>query len=131
MNTANPQKPASAQSTRTRFTAYVDVVNRAIAKNRGGPLVKTWDKIASKLLADKTLDVGVYSDDADRPHTWFALHYRDSRFVIADQSAQPGKGEDEVTWKLPEHHMDTVIADPQTYIEHPTKIDMNWIKERM
>lgn len=109
------------------FDEYLSVVNRAIAANKEGvygKAVKLWERAAG----DKQIAVGVYQSDASSPHHWYTLELHDGNFDLVER----GKA-DKATfhWKISEEHLNHVVGDPQIYVEHPVKLDLDWLKTRV
>lgn len=109
------------------FTQYIDVVNRAIGNSRDdlyGKAIDLWDKT----IGDEPIAVGVYASDASQPHHWYTVKLSDGTFDLLET----GKASDaETDWKISDDHLSKVVDNPQTFIEHPVKLDLNWIKTRV
>lgn len=109
------------------FNQYIDVVNRAFGQNRDGvygQYMKLWDKA----VGDEPIAVGVYDEDADNPHHWYTVKFSGGTFDIIDQSK---RDDAKSKWKLDEDHLRNVVDEPKTYVEHPLKLDFDWMKTRL
>lgn len=109
------------------FTQYVDVVNRSIGKNRDDFPFKQMLTAADRLLDDKKIAVAIYKEDPDEPHDWMMMRFDDGSFRIA----QHGKGDASLTWRAKEDYVRKVVESPQEYIDHPSKLDFDWLKSRL
>lgn len=124
----NPQSETAAQpGTDALFNQYLSVVNRAITANKDGiygKAVKLWERAAG----DKQIAVGVYQTDASSPHHWYTLELHDGNFDVVEH----GKAEKAAFhWKISEDHLNHVVKEPETYVEHPIKLDLDWLKTRV
>ncbi|PRP89994.1 hypothetical protein ENSA5_69370 [Enhygromyxa salina] len=108
------------------FTQYIDVVNRAIAANKDEIPFKQLLSVGEKILGDKRIGVEIYKTDPKYPHDYFTLTYSGKEL-----HATHGKDAPDIGWKVKEEHLQHVVDDPDTFIEHPTKLDLDWLKTRL
>lgn len=114
-------------SIQARFTEYLNVVNRAMGEHRDEFPYKQLLHGAEKLLDDKTVGVAVYQRNPDQPHAWFTIAFEDGTFDLLEQGAK----NPDMTWKMPEAHVDEVVENPREYIRDPAKLDLDWLKTRI
>ncbi|MGM0576419.1 MAG: hypothetical protein ACQEXJ_11875 [Myxococcota bacterium] len=115
-------------TTAALFTQYLDVVNRAIGQHRDEFPYKQILAGGRKLLGDKHVGVGIYKERGDQPHDWFTIRMLDDgRLDIVEH----GKASPDLTWKVREQHLHNVVDDPEPYIDHPAKLDLDWLRTRV
>ncbi|MBD8524322.1 hypothetical protein [Pseudomarimonas arenosa] len=106
------------------FMDALDVVNRSLKANRGqgiyGKLIEGFDKY----LNGHVSAVGVYGEDPKHPYDYFTIKYLDGRFELVER----GKGEHSTHWRASKRYLESLVDDPQTYIDHPAKLDFDWLK---
>jgi hypothetical protein len=110
---------------------YVTLCNRAIAENED----KFWYQQAKKLnraiwndgARFRTL---VYGDNPKETQAQFTLHFDVDRHEL---SLGPDTTEEDVafTWKTPVSYLQDVVEErPDWYLEHPVRLDWQWLKAR-
>lgn len=113
--------------TNALFTQYVNVVNKAIGAHRDETPYKQIIQASDKLMNDKTLGVAIYKDDASTPHDWFTLKWNNGGLKIDEHGKKPS----DISWKANEAHLEEVVEKPNEFIEHPMKLDLDWLKKRL
>jgi hypothetical protein len=109
------------------FTQYIDVVNRVLGENRSG-LYACAVQVWHKTIGDEPIAVGVYSGDAAHPHHWYTVKLTAGTFDLLERS----KSDDaKFSWKVDESHLSHVVDNPQSYVEHPMTLDLDWLAARM
>jgi len=116
---------ATKLATDALFTQYLNVVNRSLGQNRETFPYKQILDASEKAFDDKTVAVGIYSEDPSQPHDWFVVAYDGGTFSLQEH----GKGEADLTWKMKEAHLDEVVENPERYVESPYKLDLDWLKK--
>ena len=122
----NTETETAKLDTNALFTQYVNVVNRAIGANEDRFPFKQLLSMGEKILGDKKIGAAVYKDDPDSPHEYFTLTLDNGRL-----DARHGKEAPDTEWKVKQEHLENVIEDPQTYIDNPAKLDLDWLETRM
>ena len=109
------------------FTGALDVTNKAIDENRDsgfyGALISAWDKY----LDGHKAGVAVYDEDPDQPFDYFTIRYAHGKFELQSR----GKSEHDTEWKVSREYLQSLVDDPQAYIDHPAKLDIDWLKDRL
>lgn len=113
--------------TNALFTQYLNVVNRAIGQHRDHVPYKQLMQVTDKLMKDKNVGVAVYKESADTPHDWFTLTMEDGKLRILEH----GRRDPDTTWKIKEDHLRKVVEDPEEYVKHPFKLDLDWLTSRL
>ena len=106
------------------FMSALTVINRSLDENRDkglyGKLVAAFDKYADGHVAA----AGLYKDDPAKPHDFFTIRYLKGRFELVER----GKGEHKTEWKVSTDYLQSLVDNPQEYIDHPAKLDLDWLK---
>ena len=106
------------------FMDGLDVINRSLDENRDkgvyGKLIAAFDKFVDGHVAA----AGVYQDDPKTPHDFFTIRYLKGRFELVER----GKGEHDTEWKVSTEYLQSLVDDPQKYIDHPARLDLEWLK---
>ena len=111
----------------TLFDDAMGVTNKAIKKNRDatffGPLISAWDKF----LDGHKAGVAVYDEDPEKPFDYFTIRYLNGKFEILSR----GKSEHDTEWKVSREYLQSVVDEPQKYIDNPSKLNLDWLKARL
>ena len=111
----------------TLFTDALDVTNKALEKHRDSGfmkgLVAAWDKF----LDGHKAGVAIYDEDPEKPFDYFTIRYLNEKFEILSR----GKSEHDTEWKVSRDYLQSIVDNPQEYIEHPSKLDLDWLKDRL
>lgn len=109
------------------FTKALDVTNRSIEENRGsgfyGTLISAWDKY----LNGHKAGVEIYNEDPDKPFDYFTVRYVNGKFELQSR----GKSEHDTEWKVSRKYLESLVDNPQAYIDNPAKLDIDWLKDRL
>lgn len=112
--------------TNALFTQYVDIVNRAIGEHRDEAPFQQLLSMGEKIMGDRKVGAAVYQKDPSEPHDYFTL-----RFEAGKLRAEHGKNAPDISWKVKEDYLRKVVAEPETYVKHPTKLDLDWLESRL
>jgi len=88
-----------------------------------GPLISAWDKF----LDGHKAGVEIYDEDPNKPFDYFTIRYLNKKFEIVSR----GKSEHDTEWKVSREYLQSIVDDPQKYIDNPTKLDLDWLKHRL
>ena len=109
------------------FTGALDVTNRSLEANREtkffGTLIGAWDKF----LEGHKAGVAVYDENPDQPFDYFTVRYANGKFQLQSR----GKSEHDTEWKVSRRYLQSLVDDPQAYIDNPAKLDIDWLKNRL
>lgn len=105
------------------FQQYLEVCNRAIAKNKNTfPYTEIWGARFKALETEAMLHAIVYDD---RPKVAFTLRLtKDMKIQIVEQKAIAPQDE----WPFTYQYLKRVVDNPQKYIYHPAKLEWGWLK---
>lgn len=125
---ANPEpRQAENLSLDARFAEYADVISRAIGAHRQSFPYSQILRLADTLIGGKRIGMAVYKTDPNHPHAFYTMTFENGRFGMVDR----GKVDPHMTWKIRESHIDEVIENPDMFIEHPARLDLSWLKNRL
>lgn len=115
------------------FRRYLAVCNHAIDANEEHPILRPLLVLMGGLVDDHTFAIEIHDDDDDdddagRPPTAFTFRFKDGRLAYLERGRHPNAL---VTWKTDRAHLERVVTDPITYIEHPALLDWDWLKTRL
>ena len=117
----------TANETVTLFTQALNVTNAALAEHKDSLPYKPLVKASEKLLGDRRLGVAVYEADPSSPFDYFTIRFWDDAFELVSH----GKREPDVAWKVSRSYLEKLAETPEDYIEHPAKLDWDWLKSRV
>jgi CBS domain-containing protein len=114
-------------STASLLISFLDVCNKSLAKNREKFLYKQLFTLYEKLFAGRDVGVIIYEDDPETEIGRVSVRFKDGRYEPV------GSEIDDVAFrvKLKRSYMEKVVANPSEYIEHPEKLDWEWLKSRI
>jgi hypothetical protein len=120
------ETPTAKLDTDALIMQYVNVLNRAMGAHRTefpfAPLLKMGDKI----LGDQKIGAAVYKTDPKHPHEYFTLSLEGGKFEPTH-----GKNAPDIELKIPQEHLENVVRNPNDFIEHPFKLDLDWLRTRV
>lgn len=111
----------------TLFTRALNVINAALEKHANDTPYAQLLSASEKLLADRNIGVAVYESDASAPFDYYTIRFRDGAFELVSR----GKQEPEAGWKVSRAYLEGVVENADDYIEHPAKLDWDWLKSRL
>jgi len=109
------------------FMESLEVINRALDANRGeGVFGRVLDAMDDR-LEGHTSAVAIYDEDPDQPFDYFTIRFAGGRWELQER----GRGAHDTEWKVSTEYLQSLIDDPETYIQHPTRLDLDWIADRL
>lgn len=121
---AERQTEQQQQDTVNQFSKALNVINAALAKHENEIPYKQLTKAADRILRDRKIGVGVYKDKASKPYDYFTVRFRDGSFELVAH----GKEQPSLPWRVSRAYLDKVASNPDDYIDHPAKLDWDWLK---
>jgi hypothetical protein len=109
------------------FTGALDVVNRSLKENRDTKVIGTVISAFDKYLDGHKAGVEIYKEDPGKPYDYFTIRYHNKKFEIDSR----GKSEKDTEWKVSQEYLESIVDDPQKYIDNPAKLDLDWLKHRL
>jgi hypothetical protein len=113
--------------TTPRFAEALNVMNKALEAHRDEIPYKQLIQAADKLADGTRFGVAVYKDDPDTPHDYYTTTWDNGQLALVEH----GKQDPDITWKVSDEYIDKVADNPREYIEHPAKLDWDWLKTRL
>ena len=103
---------------------YLDVCNSALEAHRRSLPYKPFIAAYNKLFANRQVGVEIYNA---RPEARETVRLVDGKFEpVDDAEAHPA-----FYLKFKRPYMEDVVAHRQEYVQHPEKLDWDWLKSSM
>jgi len=113
--------------TNALFMQAINVINRSLDAHKDEMPYKQILALSGKLLDDKKIGVAVYENNPNEPFDYYTVEFRQGRLEYVDR----GKHEPDVSWTVAREYLQKIVDDPEPYVEHPEKLDWEWIKSRV
>lgn len=108
-------------------TAYLDTCNRAMSAHADSFPFKQIMALGSRIVGKRPMTIAIYRGDGAEPYDHYTYRLEDGQF----QMMQHGKVENALQWKAKRSYLEAVVQNPDEYIEHPSKLDFDWLKSRL
>jgi len=120
-------RPQATKPAINLLIEYLDVCNTALEANRRSgshkPLIAAYDAI----FANRQVGVEIYGDDPKKIETAVTIRLVNGMFEpVPEQDANPS-----FHLKFQRRYMEEVVAHRQEYVQHPEKLDWDWVKSRL
>jgi hypothetical protein len=106
------------------FTRFIEICNKAIRNHSDEFIYKQMIGMGQSLWGNGSIDIAVYDD---RPKGVFSLQFRDKHLCTTRNAPK----EVEKAWRVHLSYLEKVVANPEKYITHPEKLDLDWLKSRL
>ena len=110
------------------FSQALEVVNQAIHRHKDDFPYKQMFAAAEKLMGDAKMGVALTKEAGADPYDYYTVDYEDGRWKLAGRGRQ---GDPDVTWTVTRDYLEEVVRNPDRYLEHPEKLDLDWLKSRL
>ena len=115
------------QDTYTLFMGAIDVSNRALDTVRDKPVLSDLLELMEKQASGRKFGVAVYGDDPATPHDYFTVRVQNHMIQLVSH----GKDAPDIDWKVSEDYLRDVNENPDSYVENPLKLDLDWLRHRL
>ncbi len=106
------------------FREFLEVCNQAMEVHKDEfPYKHIWEA-AENLQSDKGMHVTVYDDE---PKGDYQLKIHNKHIEVVDES---GDAVEDPGWRINTSYLRQVVENPDEYIQEPTKLDWQWLKNR-
>jgi hypothetical protein len=109
------------------FMGAMDVSNRALETVRDKPVLSDLLELMEKQASGRQFGVAVYKDDPTTPHDYFTVRVQNHRIQLVSH----GKDAPDIDWKVSEEYLRDVTDNPDSYVENPLKLDLDWLRHRL
>ena len=107
------------------FKEYLKICNRALEANKDSfPYKQIWGA-TENFLEDHSIKLAVYDD---MPKGCYSLHLKDKKIQSSD-NCDVSDAKD--AWRVNLSYLQHVVKNPDEYIDHPAKLDWDWLRNRM
>ncbi|MBX3440723.1 MAG: hypothetical protein KF861_24750 [Planctomycetaceae bacterium] len=111
----------------SHFIQALNVTNAALERHRRSHLFQPL-LIAAAELADCDFVVEIVaSEDALTPQDYVTIRLQDGTFVLVAHA----RLNDEIAWRVSERYLNHVATHPMWYVDHPNRLDLDWLKLRI
>jgi hypothetical protein len=110
------------------FAQALDVMNRAVRAHEDQTPYKQILQASEKLVGDRAIAVGVAKEPGGEPYDFYTVRFADGSFELEGRGRQ---GDPSLSWRVSRSYLEGVVEHPQRYIEHPEKLDLDWLKGRL
>ena len=117
----------TTQSTTSMFSQALDVINTSLDKHADHTPYKQLLAASDKILGDSKIGVAVHDGNPRQPFDYFTIRYKNHSFELL----QRGKSQPDVAWSVSRDYLQSVVSNAEDYIEHPAKLDWDWLKDRV
>ncbi len=105
------------------FHRYLAICNKAIEKHKGEFPYQQLLNFGETLMGDRPVDLAVYDDE---PKAAFSLQFKNNKLQNDGHPSDVKKA-----WRMNLSYLRKVTEHPDEYIEHPEKLDLDWLKSRI
>lgn len=106
------------------FSRYLKICNQALdAHKEEFPYKQLWH-VMQHFLKGKKIFLSVYND---HPQKTYEIALKDDHLNVVDVK----EGGDPHAWRMKVSELEKIVADPEEYIKNPSKIDWEWLKNRL
>jgi hypothetical protein len=110
------------------FVQAMDVTNAAMEANRHSFVLKPMLSACSSELKNQDFAVEIYDDEPEHPVDFFTIRLVGNTFVLVSHSKTPAAS---AAWKVSVEYLRDVVENPRRYIDHPTLLAFDWLKQRL
>ncbi|MCI5050227.1 MAG: hypothetical protein MRY32_07870 [Rickettsiales bacterium] len=105
------------------FEQYLHICNQAMEQNKDQfPYKHIWEAV-ERFKQGEDIDLTIYDDE---PKSHYKVQLKDKHIDIVDVDHD----DEHKGWKINTSYLRRVIAQPDEYINHPAKLDWDWLKDR-
>jgi hypothetical protein len=115
------------EDTQTLVVQYLNVVNTALDRHREDFPYNKILSLSQRVLAGKNIGMGVYKGEAKSAYDYYTLSMDDGRLRLVSH----GKTDADLEFKARLSYLEEVVENDAEYIEHPVKLDWEWLKTRL
>lgn len=104
------------------FEQYLAICNEAMKQNKDRfPYKHIWEAV-ERLKRGEDIDLTIYDDE---PKSHYRVQIKDNHIDVIDVDHE----DKHQGWKLTSSYLRKVVEHPQEYIDHPAKLDWDWLKD--
>ncbi len=109
------------------FLQYLNICNLALNKHKEAFPYKQILEIGESVLGGKNIKISVVPDDSGLTITHYTVRFNGGTFDVVTDETEVS----EMDWTLKESYLKKVVTSPADYINHPEKIEWEWLKDRL
>jgi hypothetical protein len=132
VTTTHPESPLDQRTgtdVEQLVEEYVAICNRAMAENEDRFLFRQAKKLNRALWGETNFRTLVYEGDPRNVVAEATLHFDPEQRALSVR--QSPDGEVAFSWKVSRGYLEDVVRNrPAWYLEHPVRLDWNWVGDR-
>lgn len=109
------------------FDSALQVVNRSLAANRDHAVFGPVLRLADEHLEDHKANIVVYEDDPASKEAFYTVRWSDGALHLLTR----GKGPHDTQWKVSREYLQSLVDEPERYVENPALLDLDWLATRL
>ena len=119
--------PTGIDATTMLVVEYLDVCNTALEANRNTFPYRQLFAVYGKIFSGKHVGCLIFEDDPGKIEFSVTIQMTDGQFEpVPETEAHPS-----FNLKIKRSYMEGVVRHRQEYIDHPEKLDWDWLKSRL
>jgi len=113
--------------TQPLFAKALEIMNQAIEAHKDSTIYRKLFEACQAFYGGKLLGVSVYKDKPDNEIAFHKIIYDNYEFTLMDGTEENPS----TVWKVSEDYLQKIVDHPDEYINHPEKLDWDWLKDRL
>lgn len=106
---------------------YLDVCNTAMAAKKDSFPHKQVLALSRLVFSGRNFSLLLYDEDPDLPDACYTLRFAGNQLELVAE----GKQDPVFSCKVRRDYLRTVVGSRQEYIDHPERLDWDWLKSRL
>lgn len=102
---------------------YINICNYALFRHRHLPFLKEMLTVVNRMYSQETIAFKI-TDDDDKPLAYFSTRFVEGMFTPVEE----GVHSPDIKLQLKRSYLKHVVDNADDYMEHPTKLDWDWLK---
>jgi CBS domain-containing protein len=118
---------STSKKDRELLSDYLQVCNAAMSANKDSFLYKQLISLSGFVFSGRNFAALLYDDDPDLPDGVYTVRFTGDHLELVSE----GKRDVVFSCKMQRSYLRTVAENRQDYIDHPEKLDWQWLKSRL
>jgi hypothetical protein len=110
------------------FSQALEVMNRAIRAHEDDFPYKQILSASDKLMDDRKVAVALTKEPGGAPYDFYTVRFDDGHWKLEGRGKQDDTS---VHWSVTRDYLEEIVKDPEPYVAHPEKLDLDWLKSRL
>jgi hypothetical protein len=109
------------------FQAALDTMNLSIEQHKDALFFQALLQACDSMGEDELMGVAIYRNAPESPHDFHTIRMRDGQFHLVEYVQDTTRAD----WRVSEDHLRDLANNRSKYIDHPEKLSLNWLAERV